>query len=214
MAGILGSIFGSRDKLRQLPTMDPFQQQAFQRMFQNPINESPLYSSGASYLQQLLSGSPESTQAFEAPYLQQFNQQIVPQIAERFAGMGTGAGAGNSSALYNSLSQAGGNLQTNLAGLRSGLQMQALPQALGYAQQPYSNTLAASQVSPFAYQNQRGQQGLLGGITGGLGQGAGMGLGLGAGGPLASYFSSLFGGGQQSPFGNQDVLNYARGLRG
>lgn len=191
------NIFGGGSKTKKLPTMAPYQERAFQNSVQNPIQNSPLYGSGSNYLQNLLSGNPEAFKNFEAPYLQQFNQQIVPGIAERFAGMGTGAGAGSSSGLNNSLAQAGQNLQTNLAGLRSGLQMQALPQALGYAQQPYSNTLAQSQVSPFAYGMEQGSPGLLPGLFGGIGGGMGAGAGMAAGGPLMRYFMQLFGGGGQ-----------------
>lgn len=209
MANIFQTIFGSRDKLKKVPTMAPYQQRAFQSFFDNPIQQSPLYNAGSSYLQNILSGDPNAFAAFEAPYLQNFEQNIVPGIAERFAGMGTGAGALNSSGLNNSLAQAGRNLQTDLAGLRAGLQMQALPQALGYAQQPYSNILAGSQVSPFAYAHQPGSPGLLGGVLGGFGQGAGQAFGLGTGGPMFNYFSSLW----NSPYNNIGMQPSAYGYR-
>jgi len=183
---LLDFLFGKRDKLKQIPTMAPFQQQALQGLFQNPLQNNPLYQQGSSYLQQLLSGSPESFANFEAPYMQNFQQNIVPQLAERFAGSGTGSGALSSSGFQNSLGQAGRNLQTDLAGLRSGLQAGALPQALGYAQQPYSNAIAGSQIPSFSYLNQRGQQGLIPGIGNTLGMGFGMG-------PLTNYFNSYFG---------------------
>lgn len=189
----LGSfLFGRKDKLKRLPTMAPFQEQALQGLFQNPIQQSPVYGAGSSYIQQLLNGSPEAFQNFESPYLQQFEQQIIPKIAERFAGAGTGSGGLNSSALFNSLAQAGRGLQTDLAGLRSGLQMQAAQMALPYAQQPYSNALSAIQVPPYGYSYQPGTPGLLGSALGGIGQGAGLGFGLASGGPLMNYFGSYF----------------------
>jgi hypothetical protein len=101
------------------------------------IQQNPLYQSGASYIQNLLSGSPESTAAFEAPHLRQFNEQTVPMLAERFSGQG--AGAQRSSAFQQALGSAGAGLQENLAALRAGLQGQAANQALTYAQQPISN---------------------------------------------------------------------------
>lgn len=101
------------------------------------IQQSPLFQSGSSYLSSLLSGNPEATAAFEAPYLRQFNEQIVPGLAERFAGMG--AGAQSSSAFNQALGAAGAGLQENLASLREGLRFQAVPQALGFAQQPVAN---------------------------------------------------------------------------
>ena len=83
-------LFGQQPKMKQVPTMAPFQQQAFQGAVQNPINQSPLYGAGQSFLQDVLSNSPESMQKFQAPYLRQFNEQIAPSIAERYAGAGTG----------------------------------------------------------------------------------------------------------------------------
>lgn len=108
------------------------------------ISQNPLYQSGASYLQNLLSGSPESTAAFEAPHLRQFQEQIVPALAERFAGLG--AGSQKSSAFQQALGQSAAGLQENLAALRAGLQGGAAQQALGYAQQPISNLQGFSQL--------------------------------------------------------------------
>jgi len=197
MPSLLEQFFGSNTKTQQLPTMAPYQQQAFQGAIQNPINQTPLYQSGASYLQNILSGNPEAFKAFENPLIQQFQQQIAPGIAERFAGAGTGGSALSSSAFGNSLAQAGRNLSTDLAGLRANLQGNAAQQALGYAQQPYSNTAAFSQISPFAYGIQPPTQGILGGLAQGFGSSLGLASGLGMG-PLAGLFGGLgnmFGGG-------------------
>jgi len=193
MPGLSEFLFGKSDKTKSLNVLTPEQKRALSEYFSQGIDKNPLYSSGSSYLQGLLSNSPDAFSAFEAPYLQNFEQNIIPSIAERFAGMGTGAGASSSSALYNSLAQAGRSLQTDLAGLRSGLQMQALPQALGYAQQPYSNKLAGIGTRSFENMYQPGNTGLIGGIASGLSGGIGTGLGFAGAGPLFNSFgSSLF----------------------
>lgn len=124
------------------------------------LQGNDLYGAGGSYLQNLLNGSPEAFRNFEAPYLQNFQQNIAPGIAERFAGIGTG-GSLSSSGLNQALAQAGRSLQTDLAGLRSGLQMQALPQALGYAQQPIQNRLSAASQIPGQFFERPGQSGFL-----------------------------------------------------
>lgn len=177
--GLMG-LFGGGDKqpqIRNQSVLTKAQERGLSDYFRKGIDKSPLYQQGSSYLQNLLSGNPQAYQAFEAPYLQNFNEVIAPGIAERFAGMGTGAGGLSSSALANSLAQAGRSLQTDLAGLRSGLQMQSLPQALGFAQQPYSNTLAGLGVQGFQNYERPGQPsfmtGLGSGILGSLGQGLG-----------------------------------------
>jgi hypothetical protein len=179
LGGLLGLLNGGgskKDKISQLPMINPQQQQAFSQYWQNPIQNSPLYGAGQDYLMNLLNGNPSAFSAFEAPYMHNFQQNIVPGIAERFAGLGTGSGAGSSSGLYNSLGQAGRNLQTDLAGLRSGLQMQGLPQALGYAQQPYSNILSGIGQRTFENTYQPGSTGFFGPVGSGLGTGLGLGL--------------------------------------
>lgn len=191
MPGFLDFLTGSESKMK------PFNKQSIQSLIDllqgGGLQGNSLFGTGSSFLQNLLSGNPEAFKNFEAPYLQQFNEQIVPGIAERFAGAGTGSGAGSSSALFNSLAQAGRSLSTDLAGLRSGLQMQALPQALNYAQQPILNQIAAAQALPGQYYERAGQPGILQG----LGQGAAFGIGqtLGAGNNPFSQLMQLFGGG-------------------
>lgn len=128
---------------QKLSTMNSGQRKLLQQLLgslggqQTNIQSNPLFQQGSGFLQNLLSGSPESTQAFEAPAMRQFNEQIIPGIAERFSGLG--AGSQSSSAFQQALGQAGAGLSERLQALRSGLQTQALPQALGFAQQPISN---------------------------------------------------------------------------
>ena len=158
-------------------TFSPEQQSLFQQLMQSlqgaqgNISQNPLYKGGTNYLQNLFSGSPEAFSAFEAPYLRQFNEQTVPALAERF----TGLGARNSSAFQQALGQAGSGLSESLASLRSGLQMQALPQALGYAQQPFSNIFGTLGLNTQAFMPKQlpWWQQLLLGLGGGAGQGLG-----------------------------------------
>src|SRR3989442_13411303 len=142
------------------------------------LESQPGYQQGLSYLLQLLSGSPESRQAFEQPYLEQFEQQTIPGIAERFAGMGTGAGALSSSGLYNTLSQAGRGLQTDLASMYEQQRMNSLSQLLPFLQSPYNQKFQALQHQPMRRQRSS--------ILGSLGGLAGAGLGFLSGGPAGS----------------------------
>jgi hypothetical protein len=177
--GLLGLFGGGnkQPKIQQQNLLHPLQEKALERYLSQGIETSPLYQQGSSFLQNLLSNNPEAYQAFELPYYQNFQQNIIPQLAERFAGMGTGAGGLSSSGLYNSLGQAGRNLQTDLAALRSGLQTQALPQALNYAQQPFSNLLASLGLRVFQPYERPGQPGLLTGLSSGILGGIGTGIG-------------------------------------
>lgn len=144
------------------------------------IERSGLYNRGYNYLKDLFSPDSEAMAAFEAPYLRQFNEEIIPSIAERFTQLG--AGSQSSSAFNQALAQQAGSLQERLASLRTGMQMSALPQALGYAQAPvqsYFNRASLALGSPgiqqMAIPNTPGFGQQFGGaLAGGLGQGAGI----------------------------------------
>ncbi len=191
-------MFGSGDKMSQQSLWNPQQQQMFQNYADNPIENSQLYQGGSNYLQGLMSNDPAAFKHFEAPYMQNFEQNIAPGIAERFAGMGTGSGALGSSGLQNSLAQAGRNLQTDLAGMRGQLQMQGLGQALNYAQQPYANAQNMMQQRPFENVYQPGQGGFVQNVGQGFAQGVGQALpGFLMGGPaggLAGFGMGMFNG--------------------
>lgn len=161
-------------------TFNPQQAQLFQQLLASlggaqGIGQNPLYQSGQNYLQDLLSGSPEAFEKFEAPYKRQFQEQTVPGLAERFSGIG--AGAQRSSAFQQALGQAGAGLSENLASLRGQLQMGALPQALGYAQAPFNQlqSLLGMNTQGFVPKQKPFWQELLTGASGGLGQAAGLG---------------------------------------
>lgn len=192
MAGIGEFLFGSKDRIKKQQLLNKDQQAALKNYFQQGIETRPLYNAGSSYLQSLLSNSPEAFQAFQQPYLENFQQNIAPGIAERFGSVGTGAGGTQSSAFANSLAQAGRGLQSDLAALRGNMQLGSLGQALGYAQQPISNTLAGLGVQPFQYTNRPGTNGFASPILGAIG-GA-------AAGPFGAMFGSSLG---NSLFGNQ-----------
>lgn len=182
--------FGSKDKVKQASTMLPQQREAFENFYSgNNIADNPLYGAGQDYLTNLLSGNQNATSEFNAPYLQQFQQQIVPGLSERFAGMGTGAGGLNSSGFNQTIAQAGSGLQSTLAALRQQLLGQASQQALGYAQQPYSNLLQSFGVQPFENIYRPGSPGLLGGVAQGLASGFGQGFGQAAGKGIAGGYS-------------------------
>lgn len=140
---------------------------------------NPAYGQGLQYLMQLLQGGPEAFANFEAPIKRQFEEEIIPGIAERFAGLG--AGSQSSSAFQQALGKAGAGLSENLGALRSSLQMQALPQALQYAFQPFQS------AAPYAFQSAfnthvtpagpSALSQLLGPVLGGFGKAFGGGIG-------------------------------------
>src|SRR3990172_839373 len=67
-------------KTKQFPIFTP-QQQGYQNQILQGL--SGALPSGFQYLQNILSGSPESQQAMAAPYLRHFQESTIPGIAER-----------------------------------------------------------------------------------------------------------------------------------
>jgi len=171
--GGLSSASQKKPKLDKIDTLNPEQQQlqsGILQMLQKQLGGGGIYQQGQDYLQNLLSGSPEAFKNFEAPFTRQFQEQTVPGLAERFSGLG--AGAQGSSAFGQALGQAGAGLSENLAALRSGLQMQAAPQAF----QSVQSLFGTSMQSSFDYLQQPGG-GFWSKFLGGLGSGSSKGLG-------------------------------------
>jgi hypothetical protein len=196
--GGLGSLGGKKGKFEQVSRLTPEQQNLFSSLLGNVQGPT---TSGLEMLQQLLSGDESAFAKFEAPYKRQFQQEVVPGIMERLAGAGT-HGAQSSSALNQSLAQAGRELTEQLASLRGGLQQNALGQLQGLLGQSMQPTFESVYQQP--------QQGFLGGLLGGAGQGlsqygalsalSGLGgspamtKGAGAAGPMQQDISLALGG--------------------
>lgn len=89
------------------------------------------YNDAMSLLQQYLDPQSDVYQNFEAPYMQQFEQQVVPGLAERFAGLGAMGGGLSSSGFGQALGAAGANLQTQLASMKEQYRRQAINDLLG-----------------------------------------------------------------------------------
>lgn len=111
-------------QLGQVPTLTGPQQQLINQLLGGL--GGPL-GSGLQNLQNILGGRPEAFEAFQAPARRQFEEEIIPGIAERFASQG----GLSSSGFQQTLGQAGERLTENLAAQRAGLQSQALGQLMG-----------------------------------------------------------------------------------
>lgn len=138
-----------------------------------PMQPNQTEQLGQNFLQRIMNPSPEATQEFEAPYMRQFNEQIVPGLAERF----TSLGAQDSSAFRQALGAAGADLMERLAALRGNLGLQGSSIGLGYSQLPmtrqgqqqqYAQNLLGSSLVPqqmqtdydrYAQQRQLAQRG-------------------------------------------------------
>lgn len=163
-----GSFFGGSDrKLDQISQFGPEQQELMEQLWGGMGDAQ---GSGLDLISQLLSGDEEAFSKFEAPFKRHFNQETIPGIAERFAGMGSGMGSGSSSAFNQSMGQAGKELSESLASLRGGLQQNALSQLQGMMGKAYQPTFTTSVTPPTT--------GFAGGLAAGLGGGAGNLMGM------------------------------------
>ncbi len=150
---------------------------------------------------------------FEAPALRQF-EEMGGELGNRFAAQGSGGSTG-STGFRNQLAREGQNLSTNLAAQRGQMQQNAVPQMLGYAQQPVSNWMTQMQQALQPTQNtyQGPSTGMFGGLAAPFAQGAatiwGNQAGQNAGNPNAGAHPSTgqgYGGGWDSMFRQQGAF--------
>ena len=189
-------LFGSQDKLNKIETGTPEQQALHNNILSQAMGmqgQQGGYGLAQNYYNNFLGGNQQQAfDQFSQPYMQQFQEQMLPQIAERFAG----AGALSSSGFGQALGGAASGLQAQLAKLFSDLQGQAAQQQYGQYNQLSQNGL---NYQPFAYQQQQGSGGflgpLLGGIGGAMGGPIGNALGQGITGGISSLFKGMQGGG-------------------
>jgi hypothetical protein len=166
-------LFGRGPKLKQIPTGTEGQQQFGEELIQNLMN---MLQGGGAYgqaqqgfgqAQDYLSGllGPGAFEQFAQPYNQQFEQQVMPRIAERFAGFGNTSGALSSSGFAQALAGGASDFQSKLAQLFTQLQQNAagqLSQNYGTTGQLFNQQAQIGLgYEPFAYYQQPGSQGNL-----------------------------------------------------
>jgi hypothetical protein len=182
-------LFGSPDKLKKIPTGTPEMQGLHNSIIGQAMGmqqQGGGYDLAQNYFNNFLGGNQQqSLDQFSSPYFQQFEEQILPRIMERFGGMG----ALSSSGLGQAIGGAGAGLQAQLAQLFSELQGQAANQQYNQYNQL---THTGLNYQPFAYNKQQGSSGFLGNLLGGIGTSMGGPIGGLLGQGLSSGISSLF----------------------
>lgn len=153
-------LFGDKGSTERLTTLSP-QQEAFQnqlfQILQQIGSQGGGFQSSLGLLQQML--NPESNQGFEDRYRQQYEQDVEPQLMERFAG----AGALGSSGFGQALGAGRARLESNLADLSSQRQQGAIGSILDL----YQNLGRQHQgLETFAYRQNPPTTGFLPGLLG------------------------------------------------
>lgn len=146
------------------------------------------FGSAADYYRGNLSDNPADFNAFAAPQLRQYNEDIIPGISEQFAGMG--AGGLSSSGFRNAQVQGATDLAERLGAIRANLRQSAAQGLQGIGQVGLGNYSTNMETQP-------GTEGFLGMAAPALGA-AGTALGgpaLGAAGAgIGNVVSNWFGG--------------------
>lgn len=206
--GGLGGLFsGNKDKLRKIGVQTPEQEALLRTTIQEALQgqAGQNYGQANDYVSQMLSGSPEAYQRFAAPYETQFQEQTLPGIAERFAGLGGPFGhAISSSGFGQAIGGAATQFKSNLAGLYAQLQQQAAQSAFGQQNQLTGFGLGTQAFQP-TYQP--GNLGFGGTALSGIAQGAGTGFGQAIGTNLSSRFANMFGNNNQQNQSQSNPVN-------
>ena len=132
-----------QEGIKHGPPTSPIEGEA-QGMIQQGMRQgpevSPVEQSGSGFLQRLL-GEPAQnmTKDFEAPYMRQFYEETMPNLAERFAGKDALSSSGFQTTMANAgkgLEESLGSIKANLINQILGQQIQGANVGLGYAQMP------------------------------------------------------------------------------
>jgi hypothetical protein len=198
MGGASEILFGSSPKMKKLDTGTKNQQRYGESLIDQLMQQMQGggYGQSQDWMQSLY--GPDAFNQFAQPHMQQFEQQfeqnIMPMIAEKFAGFGNSGGALSSSGFGQSLSGAGAqgasDLQSKLAQMFAQLQMSASGQLSNNFNQQSQQAL---NYQPFQYMQQPGKSGIAAPMLGAIG---------GAfGGPMGAMAGNMIGGGMSSMFG-------------
>jgi hypothetical protein len=189
----LGQFFtGSPEKHKNVSTLRPEQEGLYNQLTQagQQRGAGGVFGEAADYYRDLMGNDSADFNAFAAPQLTQYNQDIVPGISEQFAGMGSGGLS--SSGFRNAQIQGATDLSERLGAIRAQLRQQGAQGLQGIGQQglqQYSQDRVA----------QPGSEGFLSQLAPAVGTG----LGFAMGGPTGglSQASNWFSGGSGNKVG-------------
>jgi hypothetical protein len=137
--GASSFLFGTPEEHERVSTLLPEQQALYQQL-QNAgmgAGAGGAFGESADYYRNLLSNNSEDFNSFAAPEMRRFNEQIIPGLAEQFAGMGSGGLS--SSGFRNAAVGAGADLSERLGALRAQLRQQGAQGLQGIGQAGLGN---------------------------------------------------------------------------
>lgn len=163
------ALFGQGESFKQKSRLDQQQQPLYAQLQQAAMGSGAggAFGQSSDYFRDLLSDDSQTAEMMARPEMRRFREDIIPGLAEQFAGMGSGGLT--SSGFRNAAINAGTDLSERLGAIRAQLRSQGAAGLAGIGQQglgDYTNNIFRPQTT---------------GLLGGLAQGAGKGLGQAAG---------------------------------
>lgn len=164
----IGNFFtGTPAKRENVSTLRPEQEGLYQQSVNAGMGPGAggAFGTAADYYRNLLSDNSADFNAFAAPQLRQYNQDIVPGISEQFAGMG--AGGLSSSGFRNAQIQGATDLSERLGAIRANLRQAGAQGLQNIGMQGLQNYSQNIETQP-------GSEGLLGALSPAIGTAAGI----------------------------------------
>lgn len=209
----LGRFFtGSPEKRENVSTLRPEQEGLYNQAINAGMGPGAggAFGTSADYYRNNLSDNPADFNAFAAPALRQYNEDIVPGISEQFAAMGAGGSGLSGSGFQNAQIQGATDLSERLGALRANLR-QSSAQGLQNIGQVGLQNYSQNMVT------QPGTPGFLSSVAPGIGAGVGMGIGgpIGAaiGGAAGNWFGSTSPYGSNGPKASPNIGSQQPGFR-
>ncbi len=157
---------GSPEKHKRVSTLRKDQEPLYQQLQNAAMNPGAggAYGTAADYFRDLMSNDSQTAQQMFAPEQRRFNEEIIPGLAEQFAGMG--AGGLSSSGFRNAAVSAGESLSEKLGAIRAQLRAQGAQGLANIGNQALGNYSQDVVTQP-------GSEGLLSNISSGIGNAIG-----------------------------------------
>jgi hypothetical protein len=183
-------LFGTPQKFEQRSTLGKEQQPLYQQLLAATQGRGAggAFGQSADYYRNLLSDENADVDAFAAPEMRRFREDIIPSLSEQFAGMGSGGLS--SSGFRNAAVNAGTDLSERIAAIRAGLRQQGAQGLANMGQQGLGQYNENINVAP--------QEGFL---SKALGEVLGTAGGIGLGNRFSSWLNPQKG--STSPYGEK-----------
>ncbi len=120
------TLFGDEAKMGKVSNLDPEQEPIKQQLYgaAQQSGAGGAFGTAADYYRDLMSNDSQTFNQMAAPEQRRFNEQIVPDLAEQFAGMGAGGSSLGGSGFQNAAVGAGTDLSERLGAIRANLRAQ------------------------------------------------------------------------------------------